>query len=594
MTTQVAVDDGAGDGEVEPSPADATVRHATHVLLRTLGMTTIFGNPGSTELRLFRDSPADLRYVLGLQESSVVAMADGFAQATRRAAFVNLHSAVGVGHALGSIFTAMRNQAPLVITAGQQVRAMLPLDPFLFSEEAPQLPKPYVKWSCEPARAQDVPAALARAYHMAMQRPQGPTFVSIPDDDWDAPGEPVPPHQVSDELMGDPAALEAVAGALGRSRRPAVVVGPGVDRDGAWSLAVDLVERTGASAWISPLSSRGGFPEDHPSFAGFLVPERRRLADQLVAHDVVVVLGAPVFTYHVHAEGPVLAEGTELFQLVDDPAAAARAPIGTVVLTTLRLALVHVLAALGPHDRGPGRGRVPAPPPPATEPMAPGFVMATIAQVRPAGAIVVEEAPSHRNALHDHLPTLSSGGFYAGGSGGLGWALPAAVGVAMGQPGRRVICLLGDGSSLYSIQALWNAVQDRLPISFVIFNNGGYSALKSLGRRLEIERPPGVDLPGLDFVALAAGFGCPGQRVERAGELEVALRASFSAAGPSLIDVVVDPTIERLYSLLSPAARRSSSAGNDGARFSTKLWTPSLKSAVRRLVAISGLAAPWP
>src|SRR5438309_1674430 len=173
-----------GSGKTHP-PQDAattltTVRGAVLGLLRDLGMTTIFGNPGSTELPMFRDFPPDFRYVLGLQESVVVGMADGYAQATRRAALVNLHSAVGVGHAMGSIFTAYKNQTPLVITAGQQARSTLPYEPFLFSEQAAQLPKPYVKWSIEPARAADVPAALARAYYVSMQPPRGPTLVSVP------------------------------------------------------------------------------------------------------------------------------------------------------------------------------------------------------------------------------------------------------------------------------------------------------------------------------------------------------------------------------------------------------------------------------
>ena len=164
-----------------------TVREAVLQLLRGLGITTIFGNPGSTELPLFLDFPVDFRYVLGLQESVVVGMADGYAQATGNAAFVNLHSAAGVGHAMGNIFTAHKNRTPMVITAGQQARSILPFEPFLFSAQATELPKPYVKWSCEPARAEDVPLAIARAYYVAMQEPKGPVLVSIPADDWARP-----------------------------------------------------------------------------------------------------------------------------------------------------------------------------------------------------------------------------------------------------------------------------------------------------------------------------------------------------------------------------------------------------------------------
>ena len=189
------------------SLALVTVRDATIELLRRLGMTHVFGNPGSTELPMFRDFPEDFRYILGLQEAVVVGMADGYAQATGNAALVNLHSAAGVGNAMGNIFTAFKNRTPLVITAGQQARSILPFDPFLASNQATELPKPYVKWSIEPARAQDVPLALARAYHIAMQEPRGPVLVSIPVDDWDQLTEPVAVHEVAYEVRPDPVTL---------------------------------------------------------------------------------------------------------------------------------------------------------------------------------------------------------------------------------------------------------------------------------------------------------------------------------------------------------------------------------------------------
>jgi benzoylformate decarboxylase len=524
-----------------------TVREATHDLLRALGMTTVFGNPGSTELRFFKDAPTDFRYVLALQESSAVAMADGYAQATGRAAFVNLHSAVGVGHALGSIFTAMRNRTPLVITAGQQTRALLPTEPFLFAEQATEFPRPYVKWSSEPARAEDVPAAIARAYYTAMQRPFGPTFVSIPEDDWEGPAEPVVPREVVGDFVGDVTALRAVAAALDSSSRPALVVGPGVDRDGAWDVTVTLAERTGAAVWVSPLSARCSFPEDHAAFAGFLTPDRAKLRTQLAGHDVIVVLGAPVFTYHVPSGGPYLPKGSTLFQLVDDPAAASFAPVGTAVLTSLGSGVAEIVKALVGAARPLATGRGPRPVPAPSDPMTGAFVLHTIDGLRPPSSVVVEEAPSHRNALHDHLLIRRPGGFYAGASGGLGYALPAAVGVALGSPAERVVCLLGDGSSLYSIQALWTAAQWELPISVVILDNRGYSALKAFGSAMGVDRPPGVDLPGIGFGDLAAGFGCPARRVERTGDLEDALRWSFAASGPTLVDVAMDETVERLY-----------------------------------------------
>jgi benzoylformate decarboxylase len=216
-----------------------SVKQATLDLLRSFGIRKVFGNPGSTELPFLSDWPDDIDYVLGLQEASVIGMADGYAQATRNAGFVNLHSAAGVGNALGNIYTAYRNQTPLVITAGQQARSILPLQAFLYAERASEFPRPYVKFSVEPARAEDVPAAIARAYYVAMQPPCGPTFVSVPIDDWAHQTEPLEARNVSRELGPDPDAIRGLAEALAASQRPAFVVGPGVDR----AEAVDLMVR---------------------------------------------------------------------------------------------------------------------------------------------------------------------------------------------------------------------------------------------------------------------------------------------------------------------------------------------------------------
>src|SRR5438477_9820193 len=222
----------------KPASKSVSVKDATFGLLRAFGIKKVFGNPGSTELPFLADWPDDIDYVLGLQEASVIGMADGYAQATRNAGFVNLHSAAGVGNALGNIYTAHRNQTPLVITAGQQARSILPLQPFLYAERASEFPRPYVKYSVEPARAEDVPAAIARAYYVAMQPPCGPTFVSVPIDDWGHPAQPVVARRVSRELGPDPATIKALAAALSASQQPAFVVGPGIDREQAVDLMV--------------------------------------------------------------------------------------------------------------------------------------------------------------------------------------------------------------------------------------------------------------------------------------------------------------------------------------------------------------------
>jgi benzoylformate decarboxylase len=539
----------SSDSSVPPGaapPAPTTVREAVLDLLRAFGMTTIFGNPGSTELPLFLDFPEDFRYVLGLQESVVVGMADGHAQATRNASFVNLHSAAGVGHAMGNLFTAFKNRTPMVITAGQQARSILPFDPFLFSGQATELPKPYVKWSIEPARAEDVPLAIARAYYVAMQQPQGPVLVSIPADDWARPCEPVAPRTVSRAHRPEPAVLGAIGDALDRAARPAFVVGAAVDRDGAWDAVRALAERHRARVFVAPMSGRAGFAEDHPLFAGFLPAMREKIVAQLAGHDVVFALGAPAFTYHVEGFGPHLPEGAALVQLTDDPQTAAWAPVGTAAVGGIRLGVEDLLARPVPpavRDRPAPPPREPAPrAAPDGDRMSVAWLLQTLAGLRAPDAVVVEEAPSARPVMHRHLPMLRSETFYTMCSGGLGHGMPAAVGVALARPEAKVIALIGDGSAMYSIQALWSAAQLRLPITFVIVKNRRYAALQEFaptfgfapGAPLE-----GCDLPDIDFCALARGQGCEAVRVDDAHALEGALRDALACPRPMLVEVEV-------------------------------------------------------
>ncbi|KPF58510.1 benzoylformate decarboxylase [beta proteobacterium AAP51] len=535
-------------------PAPVTVRQAVLDLLRGLGITRVFGNPGSTELPLFLDFPPDFSYVLGLHEGVVVGMADGYAQATRNASFVNLHSAAGVGHAMGNLFTAYKNRTPMLVTAGQQARSILPFDPFLHSAQATELPKPYVKWSVEPARAEDVPLAIARAYYIAMLPPRGPVLVSVPVDDWAVPCEPVLPRAVSTELRPQPTLLAAVGQALDAAQRPAFVIGAAVDRDGAWHEAVALAERHQARVFVAPMSGRCGFPEDHPLFAGFLPALRERIVQRLAGHDVVLAMGAPAFTYHVEGFGPHLPEGAVLYQLTEDPHTAAWAPTGTSVVGSLRLSLQDLLARPAPPLRkAPARlprvQRAEAPPP--GERLSVAYLLQTLADLRPRDSIVVEEAPSARAVMHQHLPMLEPESFYTMCSGGLGHGLPAAVGVALaetqaaaaaGRPARRVLALIGDGSAMYGIQALWNAAQWKLPLAIVIVKNRRYAALQEFAPSFGFAPGApvqGCELPDLDFVALAAGHGVQGLRVATPDALHTALAQALQEPRPLLLEVEV-------------------------------------------------------
>lgn len=527
----------------------ATVRDAVVRFLRDTGTTTVFGNPGSTELRMVRDWPADFTYVLGLQESIAVGMAAGHALGTRHAAFVSLHSAGGVGHALGAVFNAFRDRVPLVIVAGQQARSLIQLRPFLGADEPALFPRPYVKYARQPERAEDVPAVLAEAYRIAMTHPRGPVFVSVPEDDWDRPAEPVAPRSVHSAFTARPEVLAALAARLDSCARPALVVGPGVDDEDALDEVRALAERLRAGVWISPLSGRSGFPESHPLFQGFLPPVAGPLAARLAPYDVVVALGAPVFTYHVADGGPPLEPGTDLFHLDCDPGQAAWLPTGTSIVTTLRPALARLAGLVKRTDRDPPSPR-PAPPADRAQGrLTPELFFDLLHTRLPRDRVLVEEAPSHRDALHARVPVDLSGGFLTTGSGALGWGLPLAVGRALAGR-RRVVCVVGDGSALYSVQALWSAARYAAPVTYVLLDNGGYGAVRALGRRIGVAHVPGTDIEGIDFTGLAQSFGCAAARAEHPDELPTALDHALGRdddAGPFLLHVRVTGGAGTLY-----------------------------------------------
>lgn len=515
-----------------------TVREATLRLLRELDLTTVFGNPGSTELPLFRDFPEDFRYVLALQEAIAVGMADGFAQARRGAAFVNLHSSAGTGNALGNLFTAYKNQTPLVVTAGQQARSILPFEPFLHAERPTEFPRPFVKWACEPARAEDVPLAIARAYREAMTPPCGPTFVSVPIDDWERMCAPVPTREIATVNPGDPCMIDRLAAALQAADRPAFVLGAGTARDGAWESLIALAEQERAAVYAGIYSCRNVFPEDHRLFRGFLPAFREPLVDRLSGHDLIVAFGGPLNVYHAEGVGPHIPAGAQLWTIGDNPGVLAWAPDGNAILGNTRSIALQLLGHSTTGERKPPLSRA-APTPLDRGRFDDALVFSQIAAARPKGAIVVEEAPSSRPAMHEHLRLTEPDTFFTTGSGGLGYAMPAAVGIALARPGVRVIAILGDGSAMYSEQALFAAFQLKAPVTFIVINNLGYRALQQFGESFAMTHVPGTDLAGLDFAALAAGHGLTGMRVDNADEFDRCLATSFANDGPFLIEACV-------------------------------------------------------
>ena len=526
----------------------STVRDATYELWRRNGMTTIFGNPGSTELPMLADFPDDFRYVLGLQEAVVVGMADGYAQASGTVGHANLHTAPGVGNAMGAIFNAQANHTPLLISAGQQVRAHMTMHANLSNRDAARMPHPLVKWSYEPPRAEDVPAAIGRAIHTAAMAPKGPAFVSIPMDDWtiEAPADPsshAHARVVSNRASAPSERVAALAAQLAAASNPVLVAGPDIDASGGWDHAVALAERQRLPVWAIPATGGGrlGFPENHVLFQGVLPPAIGPLAETLAGHDLILVAGASVFSYYPYIPGDLLPEGASLVAITSDPEEAARAPMGDAIVADVALTLEALLAAAGESDRpAPGQREGPLEPP-ESDPISGTEAMATLAGVFPEDGIVVLEAPSATLALRNQLRLSRPGSYYFGAGGGLGFGLAAAVGVQLAQPDRQVVCVVGEGSAQYAITAFWSAAAYEVPVKFCVLRNSEYAILKWFSLAEGVEGAPGLDLPELDVAAVAAGYGVPSRKVEGAEELRDGLEQALAADGPALVEVGVAP-----------------------------------------------------
>ncbi|SCG73507.1 benzoylformate decarboxylase [Micromonospora echinaurantiaca] len=526
----------------------ATVRDTTYDLLRALGLTTVFGNPGSTEEPFLTGFPDDFHYVLALHEASAVGMADGYAQATGRPAHVNLHTAPGTGNGMGNLVTAWHNRTPLIVTAGQQNREMLLIEPRLASRRAAELPQPYVKWSHEPVRAQDIPAALMRAYATAVQPPAGPVYLSLPLDDWSQPADPPPPlRTVATRYAPDPQRLREFAAVLAASRAPALVLGAAVDRAGGWPAAVALAERLAAPVWSAPAPERASFPEDHPHYQGVLPFAIGPLAEKLRGRDTVLVIGAPVFRYYPHVPGDHLPDGTRLLHVTDDPDEAARAPVGDSALGDAGLTLAALLDLLPATDRPPPPPRPEPAPPPEEQPPSADSLFAALARHWPPDGVLVQETPSNLPALRRQLRITRPASYFTMASGGLGYGLPAAVGVALAERDtgrhRPVVAVIGDGSFHYSVQALWTAARLRLPLVVVVPVNQQYAILKAFAEFKHTPGVPGLDLPGVDVTALARGYGCAAQVVGTPDQLGDALAAGLRADGPTVLPVPISTDV---------------------------------------------------
>lgn len=526
-----------------------TVRDAALDLFRAHGMTTVFGNPGSTELPMLADWPSDFRYILGLQEAVVVGMADGYAQVTRRPTHVNLHTAPGVGNGVGAIYNAQANRSPLVITAGQQARHLMTMEALLTNRDATVVPQPFVKWSYEPPRAQDVPAALARAIATSTLPPLGPTFVSIPMHDWREEADPdgtahATARRVTGRAVADPALVAGLAARLKDARAPALVCGPDADGPDGWGAAVALAEAQRLPVYAAPTTTayRIGFPEDHPQFQGILPPAIGPVGQVLAPYDLVLCAGTQVFPYYPDIPGPLLAEGTALVAITSDPADAARAPMGDAIVADVALTLEALLAAAGAAEHRAPPPVVPAPAPPEeTEPLGQAAVIATLADVMPDGARIVLESPASTFVARARLRLGHPGSWMQAGGGGLGFGLAAAVGAQLAQPSRPTIGVIGEGSAQYAITALWTAAAYEIPVTILVVRNDEYSILKWFGTLEGAEGAPGLDLPALETADVARAYGVESVTVRAREELREALRDAIAANAPRVVEVAVAP-----------------------------------------------------
>jgi benzoylformate decarboxylase len=530
-----------------------TVRDAVLHVMRRVGMTRIFGNPGSTEVPFLVDLPGDFEFVLALHEGSAVGMATGYAIARGEPSFVNLHTTPGLGNAINAIAGARDSRAPLVIVVGQQDRRQVAFEPFLTGRALERLAGEYPVWSSLPIRAQDVPGAIARAHHEA-QAGRGPALVVVPMGDWleeaDELGAGAPATLVRARSVA-PEELAPLADLLAAASSPTIVVGAGADSREGWDAVVALAERLGCWVWQEPFGGRAGFPQDHTLFAGHLPWMRRRLREKLDGHDCVLAIGTNAFrTYLFDEPVALVAPGTLVGVITDDPAEAHRSPCDVAVVADVAAAC-RSLASLVPERlvvagaAGSAMQRPAAPPPPGPgEPLRAAHVLAELAERLPADAVLVEETPSSRPELHERIPARAPLGFVSSANGGLGFGLAGAIGLRMGLPDRPVLAVVGDGSAMYAIQSLWSAARYRVGALLIVMANGGYAVMDQLAAA-QGGRGAWPGFGKIDISSISRALGSPAVRVERYEELvsrlDDVVPGLAERSEPLLLEVAVAP-----------------------------------------------------
>ena len=548
-----------------------TGRSAFLALLKDEGITHLFGNPGTTELPIMHalaEHP-DLIFVLGLQEAIVVAMADGFSRASGRLVACNVHVAPGLGNAMGSLYNAKFTGTPMILTAGQQEQGHGLTEPLLYHPLVP-MAEPLVKWAVEVTRLEDLPRIVRRAAKVAMTPPTGPVFISLPGDILNAEAGIDLGASTRVETRSRPAddVLQRLAARVRRAERPAIVAGDEIVRSDALKAAAAFAEALGAPAWQQSAPYGAHFLSEHACYMGSLSRDQRQVRDLLARFDLLIVLGGDPVRMSVWSEVEPLPDALPVVHIgLVDWEMGKNFPAEMAVHADVRetlLALIPLLKEQGGErlaakakaalaglaqanwtakraqlaGRLEGRG--------AATPIDPDWLTLQIAKALPCDAVLVNEGLTSARHLTDLVPYRDRYGYHGLASGGIGWGIAAAAGVALAQAPRPVCCFSGDGSAMYSIQALWTAANAKLPITYVIANNGGYRIIK---QRLKAfhgsDKYVGMDFadPAIDFTALARSLGVPAERIADPAALPGALERAFATPGPKLLDVIVDGSV---------------------------------------------------
>jgi len=540
-------------------------------LLKQEGVEMVFGNPGTTELPLM-DAFAvenEIRYVLGLQEAALMAMADGYAQASGKLAVLNFHVAPGLGNAMGMLYDAQKAGSPILLTAGQQDQDYIVMEPIL-SADLPRLARPFVKWADEVHRVSDLPRLVHRAAKTALAPPTGPVFLSLPGDILKDEGEIdfLAPTRVAPRVRGDADAIAAAAAILAEAKHPVIIAGDAVAHSRAHAELVALAELLGAPVWAEFVPSTASFPASHPLFRGATARTQAAVREALDAHDVLFSVGGDLFTWSLPSKIAPMPPGMRLIHLDTDPWEIGKNyPAEVGILGDPKATLPELTAAvrerMSSAVRGAARDRLKtasdatlaarealkakARSAAGVTPVLPLALLDAIGEMLPRDAVVIEEALSSAPGIRSLIRSDDPQSYFGLRGGGIGWGLPAAIGAKLALPERPVVAIIGDGSALYTIQALWTAAHDRVPVIFVILNNTSYRILKQRlhalrGHAEQVDTYVGMELidPAVDFISLARSFGVTAERAKTVHEATDLIAKGLASNTSLLIDVVLD------------------------------------------------------